>query len=70
MARLPYAENFRDLLAYQKSRQLAREIFELTKQFPREDYCLLLTAHCSLLTEPGGITCPTQILSTSLASRG
>ena len=37
MARLPYAENFRDLLAYQKSRQLAREIFELTKQFPREE---------------------------------
>ena len=37
MARLPYAENFRDLVVYKKSRQLSREIFILSKQFPREE---------------------------------
>jgi four helix bundle protein len=37
MERLPYVENFRDLLAYQKARQLSREIFQVTKQFPREE---------------------------------
>jgi four helix bundle protein len=35
MGELPYAEGFRDLLAYQKARQLAREIFEVSKTFPR-----------------------------------
>jgi len=35
MGELPYAESFRDLLAYQKARQLAREIFEVSKTFPR-----------------------------------
>ena len=37
MARLPYADNFRDLLAYQRARQLSRVIFEVTKLFPREE---------------------------------
>ena len=30
MGELPYAKSFRDLLAYQKARQLAREIFQIT----------------------------------------
>ncbi len=34
---LPYAKSFRDLLAYQMARQLARDIFEVTKGFPREE---------------------------------
>ena len=34
MSYLPYAESFRDLLAYQKARALAKEIFQLTKRFP------------------------------------
>ena len=37
MGDLPYAESFRDLLAYQKARQLSREIFQITKAFPREE---------------------------------
>ena len=30
-------QSFRDLLAYQKSRQLAQEVFVLTKKFPKEE---------------------------------
>jgi four helix bundle protein len=37
MGDLPYAESFRDLLAYEKARQLSREIFQITKAFPREE---------------------------------
>ena len=37
MGGLPYAESFRELLVYQKARQLSREIFQLTKAFPREE---------------------------------
>ena len=37
MNRLPYASSFRDLLVYQKARALAREIFEHSKSFPREE---------------------------------
>lgn len=37
MSQLPHAQNFRDLLVYQKARQLAREIFDLTGKFPREE---------------------------------
>jgi four helix bundle protein len=32
-----YAESFRDLIVYQKSRALSQEIFELTKGFPKEE---------------------------------
>ena len=35
--KLPYAKHFRDLVAYQKSRQLAREVFHLSRSFPREE---------------------------------
>lgn len=37
MGYLPYVENFRDLLAYQKAKALAKEIFQLTRTFPREE---------------------------------
>lgn len=37
MGNLPYAQSFRDLLVYQKTRQLAREIFQITATFPREE---------------------------------
>jgi four helix bundle protein len=37
MGDLPYVESFRDLLVYQKTRQLAREIFQVTATFPREE---------------------------------
>ena len=37
MGDLPYAESFRELLVYQKARQLSREIFQITKAFPREE---------------------------------
>jgi four helix bundle protein len=32
-----YAKSHRDLIVYQKSKTLAREIFELTKSFPKEE---------------------------------
>ncbi len=32
-----YAKSFRDLLVYQKARQLAQEIFRVTSTFPREE---------------------------------
>ena len=32
-----YAESFRNLLAYQKARELARDVFEVSKQFPKEE---------------------------------
>ena len=37
MSDLKYAKSFRDLLVYQKARQLAREIFNLTKAFPKDE---------------------------------
>ncbi len=37
MSNLPYAESFRDLLVYQKAKALSKEIFQLTKSFPREE---------------------------------
>jgi four helix bundle protein len=41
VAELPHAESFGDLRVYQKSRQLAGEIFRLTGYFPRaETYSL------------------------------
>ncbi len=35
MSKMPYAESYRDLIVYEKVRQLALEIFELTKSFPK-----------------------------------
>ena len=37
MSELKHAENFRDLIVYQKSRQLQREVFRITKSFPKEE---------------------------------
>jgi len=37
MSGLQHAQSFRDLIVYQKSRQLSREIFKLTKTFPKEE---------------------------------
>ena len=37
MKNLPYVKNFRELVVYQKSRELAREIFTMSKAFPREE---------------------------------
>jgi four helix bundle protein len=37
MSDLKHAESFRDLIVYQKSRQLQREIFRITKSFPKEE---------------------------------
>ncbi|MGH7494875.1 MAG: four helix bundle protein [bacterium] len=34
---LPHAESFRDLLVYQKARELSIEIFQFSKRFPREE---------------------------------
>ncbi len=37
MNRLPYVENYRDLIVYQKARELAVEVYDTTKSFPREE---------------------------------
>ena len=37
MGALKHADSFRDLIVYQKSRQLQREILKLTKSFPKEE---------------------------------
>ena len=37
MSGLQHAQSFRDLIIYQKSRQLQREIYKTTKSFPREE---------------------------------
>jgi len=37
MSELKHAGSFRDLIVYQKSRKLAKEILELTKSFPRDE---------------------------------
>lgn len=37
MSGLPYVNSFRDLLVYQKSRALAQVVFQVTKQFPKEE---------------------------------
>jgi four helix bundle protein len=37
MSSLAHAESFRDLIVYQKSRKLAKEIKEITQSFPRDE---------------------------------
>ena len=37
MGELDFVDNFRDLLVYKKSRAISREIFTLTKSFPKEE---------------------------------
>jgi four helix bundle protein len=37
MGKLEYAASFRELIVYQKARQLSREIFQLTAHFPKEE---------------------------------
>jgi four helix bundle protein len=37
MSGLKHAGSFRDLIVYQKSRQLQRELFRITKSFPKEE---------------------------------
>ncbi|MEO8354674.1 MAG: four helix bundle protein [Chloroflexota bacterium] len=37
MSGLTHAKSFRDLIVYQKSRQLSRDILKLTKSFPKEE---------------------------------
>lgn len=37
MEQLPYVKRFQDLLAYTLARELAQEIFDLSREFPREE---------------------------------
>lgn len=37
MSGLSHARSFRELIVYQKSRQLARDLFEISKTFPHEE---------------------------------
>lgn len=42
MGKLPHVGNFRELVVYTKSRELTREIFEMSKKFPREEMYSLI----------------------------
>jgi len=37
MGKFPYAKSYRDLIVYQKAKQLAQEIYQMTMTFPREE---------------------------------
>jgi four helix bundle protein len=37
MGRLPHASSYRELIAYQKARELSRELYHISLQFPREE---------------------------------
>jgi len=37
MMELNHAKSFRDLLVYQKAKKVSREIFEISKSFPKEE---------------------------------
>ena len=37
MNKLAYAKSFRDLVVYQQARSLAKDLFEVSKDFPREE---------------------------------
>ena len=37
MTELNHAKSFRDLVVYQKAKKVSREIFEISKSFPREE---------------------------------
>jgi four helix bundle protein len=34
---LPFAKSFRELIVYQRQRELARQVFEVSQKFPREE---------------------------------
>lgn len=34
---MKYAESFKDLLVYQKAREVAKEVFKITQSFPKEE---------------------------------
>jgi len=36
MSKLPYAESYRDLIVYQKAKESAHDIFQVTKSFPKD----------------------------------
>jgi four helix bundle protein len=37
VTRLPYARNFRELEVYKKARELAQRVFQISREFPREE---------------------------------
>ena len=37
MSELKHAESFRDLIVYQKARQVAKRVYVLSKEFPKEE---------------------------------
>ncbi len=37
MSNLQHASSFKDLIVYKKARQISKQIFELTKKFPKEE---------------------------------
>ena len=46
MERLPHVDSFRELLVYQKARQLSQEIFRLTLSLPKDELYSLTSQIC------------------------
>jgi four helix bundle protein len=54
-------KGFRDLIVYQKSYDLAIEIFEITKSYPKEErYVLVDQIRRSSRSVPTNIACPVK----------
>jgi hypothetical protein len=69
MSGLQHAQSFRDLIVYQKSRQLQREILKLTKSFPREEMFSLTDQICRSSRSIGANITETQYwIETALES--
>lgn len=37
MSKLPYVDSYKDLLIYNKARELSREIYQISKDFPLDE---------------------------------
>ncbi|NOQ38763.1 MAG: four helix bundle protein, partial [Anaerolineales bacterium] len=37
MSKLPYVDSYKDLLIYNKARELSREIYKISKDFPSDE---------------------------------
>jgi len=53
MMDLNHAKSFRDLLVYQKAKKVSREIFEISKSFPKEETYSLYDGQGSFILREG-----------------
>ena len=53
MSELKHARSFRDLIVYQKTRRVAKDVFGITKGFPKEERYSLTDQLVADLSEVG-----------------